>query len=63
MNVHVARFGRDIERATARLVANQQIGACPTVQAYLALYGAMALVRNAIEGLDREDAEANREVV
>ena len=62
MNAHVTRFGEDIERATKRLVANQQIGDCPTVQAYLALYGGMALMRNAIEGLERDKADGERKV-
>jgi len=62
VNAHVARFGEDIERATRRLIANQQLGDCPTVQTYLALYGGMALMRNAIEGLERDEADADREV-
>ncbi len=45
MNVHAARFGREVEQATARLVAVAQAGGCPPVEAYLALYGGLALVR------------------
>jgi hypothetical protein len=63
VNGHAARFGREIEKATARLVAVHQIGECPPVQTWLALYGALALVRNTIEALDREDATESAEDV
>ncbi len=63
MNVHAARFGREIEKATARLVAVAQAGECSSVQAYLALYGGLALVRNTIAGLGREDIDADGEVM
>jgi len=63
VNAHVTRFGEDIERATKRLVANQQIGDCPTVQAYLALYGGIALMRNGIEALECVQPANEREAL
>lgn len=52
MNAHVIRFGHEIEEARALLLYRQQRGECPTVQAYLALYGGIALMRNGIEALE-----------
>ncbi len=63
MNAHAARFGREVERATTRLVAVAQAGECSPVEAYLALYAGLALVRNTIAGLRREDTSADGEVM
>ncbi len=63
MNAHAARFGREIERATARLVAVARAGDCSRVEAYLALYGGLALLRNSIAGLGRQDIDADGEVM
>ncbi len=63
MNVHAARFGREVEQATARLVAVAQAGQCSPVEAYLALHGGLALVRNTIAELGHEDTNADGEVM
>ncbi len=63
MNVHAARFGREVEKATARLVAVTQARECSPVEAYLALYGSLALVRNTMTELGREDIHADGEVM
>ncbi len=63
MNVHAARFGREVEQATARLVAVAQAGECPPVEAYLALYGGLALVRSTIAGLGCDGTNADGEVM
>ncbi len=61
--MHAARFGREIEKATARLVAVSQAGECSPVEAYLALYGGLALVCTTIAELGREDTDADGEVM
>jgi hypothetical protein len=63
MNAHVVRFGQEIEEARARLLYRAQRGECDGVQAYLALYCGMALMRNGIEVLDRRYAEEEREAL
>ncbi len=63
MNAHAARFGKEIEKATVRLVAVAQAGECSPVEACLALYGSLALVRNTIVRLGREEDDADEEVM
>jgi hypothetical protein len=63
VNAHAVRFGHEIEEARARLPYRAQRGECPAVQAYLALYGGIALMRNGIEALECADSADEREVV
>ena len=63
MNAHVVRFGQEIEEARARLLYRAQRGECPTVQAYLALYGGIALMRNGIEALECAEPAQEREAL
>ena len=63
MNVHVIQFGQEIEEARARLLYRTLRGECDAVQAYLALFGGIALMRNGIEALDARHAEEEREAL
>ena len=63
MNGHVVRFGHEIEEARARLLDRTQLGECPAVQAYLALYGGIALMRNGIAVLVGVRPEEEREAL
>jgi hypothetical protein len=63
VNTHVVRFGHDIEEARARLLYRAGRGECPTVQAYLALYGGIALMRNGIETLECAQPAEEREAL
>ncbi|TMC03847.1 MAG: hypothetical protein E6J41_26260 [Chloroflexi bacterium] len=56
MNAHVVRFGQEIEEARARLLYRVRRGQCPEVQAYLAMYGGIALMRDGMEAMDSEDS-------
>jgi len=62
VNKHVVRFGQEIEEARARLLYRVGRGECPTVQAYLAMYGGIALMRNGMEALESDGSTDEMEV-
>jgi hypothetical protein len=63
MNGYVVRFGQEVEEARTRLLDRAQRGECSTVQAYLALFGGIALMRNGIEQLSGARPEEEREAL